>query len=77
MIINDKFITAGTQTSPIDSMINSIKRMNEEFIVSDFGFKIRDHNIFYILYMKDKLSYRRGFSIMIGDKTVINWDNCK
>ncbi len=70
MINNQDFITASPNT------IYSIrKKLDEEFSVSDFGLKIGDRNIFYFLYLKDKLSYRKGISIMIGDKTIFEWDN--
>lgn len=69
MINDTDFITASPNTYYIR------KALDEEFVVTDFGLKIRDKNIFYFLYLKDKLSYRRGFSIMIGDKTIFEWDN--
>jgi len=70
MISDTDFITASPNTT-----YGIRKILDEEFSVTDFGLKIRDKNIFYFLYIKDKLSYRRGFSIMIGDKTIFNWDN--
>ena len=70
MISDTDFITASPNTT-----YSMRKILDEEFSVTDFGLKIRDKNIFYFLYLKDKLSYRRGFSIMIGDKTIFNWDN--
>ena len=70
MINDTDFITASPNT------IYGVRKMlDEEFSVTDFGLKVCDRNIFYFLYLKDKLSYRRGFSIMIGDKTIFEWDN--
>lgn len=51
------------------------KVLDDEFSVTDFGLKIKDRNIFYFLYLKDKLSFRRGISLMIGDRTIFEWDN--
>jgi hypothetical protein len=70
MINNSDFITADT-----DTIYEVKKKIEDEFVVSDFGLKIKDRNIFYFLYMKDKLSYRRGLSIMIGDRVIFEWDN--
>ena len=67
-------IPAGTTTLTVKGAIN---RIEEEYEVSDFGLQINGRNIFYVLYLKDKLSYRRGFSIMIGDRVILDWDNCK
>jgi len=42
---------------------------------TDFGFKIKDRNIFYFAYLEDKEF--KGILLMIGEKTLIKWNNVK
>lgn len=69
----DDVVSPNTVRDPIDQLKHQLQT---EYSVFDFGLKIKKRNIFYFLYLKDKLSYRRGVSLMIGEKTVFNWDNC-
>ena len=72
-------IPAGTTTRSTKpkTFEEHIAEIKEEFEEWDFGLKLKGKNIFYFLYLKDKLSYRKGLMIMIGHKTILNWDNCK
>lgn len=68
---NDDFIPAGTT---IENKINSFREYMESTTeTSDFGLKIKDRNIFYFLFLKDKISSRFGFSFMIYDKVVFDF----
>ena len=64
-----------TEYIPAGTTIEEFEREMESSVeVSfDFGMKIKGRNIFYILYLTDKLSKAWGFTFMIGDKIVINY----
>lgn len=70
-----EFIPAGTT---IEQRVNSFKEYIKLITeATEFGIKFKSKNLIYILYLKDKLSKYWGFTIMIGNKTVINWGNNK
>ena len=75
MRYEDIYIPAGTTTQPsIERVSDILEKFKSELVESDFGLKINGINIFYFLYLKDKLSCKRGRSIMLGSKTVFQYD---
>ena len=70
---NMYFVPASGCSNPFHQVDDMIKRETEETF--EFGIKVKGRNVFWILYLTDKLSDSWGFTVMIGDWTIINY--CK
>ena len=72
---NETFVPAGTTSTNCTRSIEDFERYLKENLseIFEFGMKIRNRNIFYVLLMKDKKTGQVGFSIMLGDRTVIDY----
>ena len=64
-------VSASPCTDPYHNFMEKMKAETEETF--EFGIKIKGRNIFWVLYLTDKLSTNKGFTLMIGEKTIIDW----
>lgn len=68
------FIPASPCTNPLHQISDFVHKMKTETEETfEFGIKVKGRNIFWILYLTDKLSDAKGFTLMIGNWTIIDW----
>lgn len=67
------FVSASPCTNPYHSLSDFENRMKMETEETfEFGIKVKGRNVFWILYLTDKLSSAKGFTLMIGHWTILN-----
>jgi len=68
------YISASPCSNPFHNIADFESKMKSETEETfEFGIKIKGRNAFWILYLTDKLSKAWGFTLMIGNWTLINY----